>query len=83
MTVMPNTFETLNGFLARFSNEVEGRESSRPTPETAAKLQSFARGRMPAPELPEFIRQLNEQPEWVAMLATEVKAIRNSSGNKE
>ncbi len=78
---MPNTFEILSGFLKRFGDEVEGREISGPTPETAAKLQRFARGQLSAAEQTELIRQLNEQPDWIAKLATEVKALRSPRGD--
>lgn len=73
---MANTFEILSGFLKRYSDEVEGRESPGPTPELAARLQQFARGQLDAAAQADLIRQLNEQPAWVAQLAREVKALR-------
>jgi hypothetical protein len=35
---MPNEFEILSGFLARFGEEVEGRAAQSLTPEIAAQL---------------------------------------------
>ena len=77
---MPNTFEILSGFLSRFGDEVEGRESSAPPPEVGAQLHRFARGQLPASEQVELIRLLNDHPDWVVSLAAEVKAQRDSGG---
>jgi hypothetical protein len=74
---MPNTFEILIGFLARFGDEVEGRESTDPPAEITAQLRSFARGQLPASAQADLIRQLNEHPDWVATLAAEAKALRS------
>lgn len=74
---MPNTFEILTGFLARFGDEVEGRESASLPPEVSAQLRRFARGQLPAAEQVELIQQLNEHPDWVAALASEARALRN------
>ena len=73
---MPNTFEILTGFLARFGDEVEGREASDLPAEVTAQLRSFARGQLPAAAQADLIRQLNEHPDWVAALAAETKALR-------
>jgi hypothetical protein len=73
---MPNTFEILSGFLRRYGDEVEGRELSGPTPEIGAKLQLFARGQLPASEQAELIGQLNERPDLIAKLASDIKALR-------
>ena len=74
---MPNTFEILTGFLTRFGDEVEGRESSTPPPEVVGQLRRFARGQLPAAEQAELILQLNEHPDWVAALAAEARALRH------
>jgi len=74
---MPNTFEILTGFLARFGDEVEGRESPTLPPEISVGLRRFARGQLPASEQEELIRQLNERPDWVALLAAEAKSLRD------
>ena len=73
---MPNTFETLTGFLARHGAEVEGRESPKLPGEMRDRLQAFARGQLPESEQAELVRRINEYPEWVAFLAEEVKALR-------
>jgi hypothetical protein len=75
---MPNTFETLSGFLARYDDEVVGRESPVPSPEVAARLRSFAQGQLSTAEQTELVRQLSEHPDWVATLAAEVKALRHA-----
>ena len=75
---MPNTFEILNGFLALFGDEVEGREAPDLPPEINVQLRSFARGHLTAAAQEKLIRQLNDHPDWVAALAAEAKALRES-----
>ena len=79
---MPNTFEILSGFLARYDEEVVGRESSILPAEISSRIWSFARGKLSTSEQAELLRQLDEHPEWVAALAAEVKNLRNSADNK-
>jgi hypothetical protein len=78
---MPNTFEILSAFLTRFDQEVEGRDAHHLPPEIAARLRSFAQGQLPVSEQAKLIGDLNKQPDWVATLAAEVKALRNSGGD--
>ena len=73
---MPNTFEILSGFLARYDDEVVGREYSAPPAEVSAHIRSFARGQLSALEQEELVRQLNDHPDWIAALVAEVKALR-------
>ncbi len=75
---MPNNFEILAGFLARYGDEVEGHESTPLTTEVADQLRRFARGQLAGPAQGEIIQQLGQHPDWVAFLATEVKALRNA-----
>ncbi len=75
---MRNTFEILAGFLDRFGDEVEGRELQAPSPELEGKLRSFARGALPAAEQPEVMGVLSRNPQWIALLADEVKALRGN-----
>ncbi len=82
MAVTPNSFEILSGFLSRFGEEVEGRESPVPPPEVSARLRSFARGQLPASEQVELMRHLHEHPDWVATLAAEAKALRHPDANR-
>jgi hypothetical protein len=77
---MPNTFEILTGFLSRFGEEVEGRESTSLPPELSAQLRRFARGQLSEAEQAELIQQLNEHPDWVAALAAEARALRGPDG---
>ena len=74
---MPNTFEILSGFLARYDDEVVGRESSTPPTEVRDHIRSFARGQLSESKQAELVCQLNEHPDWIATLAAEVKALRN------
>lgn len=75
---MPNNFEILAGFLAHYGDEVEGRESAPLPADVPGQLRRFARGQLAGPAQGEIIRQLGEHPDWVAFLATEVKALRNT-----
>ena len=80
---MQNTFEILTRFLARYSDEVEGRESSSLPEEVRTRLQSFARGQLSASEQADLIARLNERQDWIAVLAEEVKALRVPDGTKK
>jgi len=75
---MPNNFEILAGFLARYGDEVEGRETVPLPSDVADQLRRFARGQLAGPAQGEIIQQLGQHPDWVAFLATEVKALRNT-----
>jgi len=75
--LMANTFEILSGFLARYDDEVVGRESSILPAEINARIRSFARGQLSTSEQTDLVRQLDEHPDWVAALAAEVKTLRN------
>ena len=79
---MPNTFEILSGFMARYDDEVIGRESSILPAEISASIRSFALGKLSTSEQAELLQQLDEHPDWVAALAAEVKALRNTGSNK-
>ena len=76
MTNMANTFEILAGFLERFGDEVEGRSLQELDESVRGKLRDFATGKLPQSEQGELIRMLNQNPQWVAHLAQEVKALR-------
>jgi len=73
---MTNPFEVVAGFLERFDAEVRGRESGEPPEEVRAKLRSLALGTLPPGERAALFSQLEQNPEWVASLAQEVKALR-------
>ena len=74
--VMANTFEILAGFLDHFDHEVEGREQLQVSDGVRLKLREFAAGKLPSHEQDDLVQQLNRNPEWVASLAAEVKALR-------
>jgi len=79
---MKNNFEILAKFLEKFGDEVEGREFAELTPEVRTKLQQFANGSLPAAEQGELIERLSQNPEWIARLAADVKAMRSDTGKK-
>jgi hypothetical protein len=54
---MPNNFEILAGFLDRFGDEVEGRESPEPPPEIQNRLRDLAQGRLAPAESAELMAQ--------------------------
>jgi hypothetical protein len=80
---MPNAFEILSGFLARYDDEVIGRESTVLPAEISGRLRSFARGQLTATEQEDLVHQLNEHPDWVAALASEVKTLRNGGESNQ
>ena len=75
---MPNTFEILAGFLDHFDHDVQGREHLQVSENVRTKLREFAAGKLPPHEQDDLVQQLNRNPEWVASLAAEVKALRSS-----
>jgi hypothetical protein len=75
--MMRNTFEILAGFLDRYECEVEGRAVTEPPAETQEDLRLLASGALAKEKLPELMAALNENRDWVAWLAQEVKAQRN------
>jgi len=74
---MNNTFATLAGFLDRSETEVEGRSLEAPPESFLAKLREFARGTLPEAERLEIICRLNQNPQWILLLADGLKALRN------
>ena len=79
---MKNSFEILAGFLDRFSVEVEGRSLEEPSADVKLKLQQFARGTLPKAERDPLILLLNQNPHWVALLASEAKAVRGGASTQ-
>jgi hypothetical protein len=76
---MANTFEILAGFLDRFDEDVEGRELVELSDEARTKLHDFARGTLTPAEQAQLVELLNQNPRWVASLASEVKAMRGQT----
>jgi hypothetical protein len=79
---MPNIFAILAGFLERSGDEVQGREMQSVPEETRLKLRDFARGELAAAEQTRFIEELNKNPDLVAALAAEVKAMRGGPAQR-
>jgi hypothetical protein len=73
---MPNEFEILAGFLARFGDEVEGRELQEPPKDIQARMRELARGTLPETERSQLFSLLSDNPQWIGRLAEEVKALR-------
>jgi hypothetical protein len=74
-----NTFKVLEEFLNRFDNEVEGRQSPGVPEEIRTKLRALASGTLPKTQHAEVFSILSQNPEWIAELAREIKALHPSS----
>lgn len=77
---MPDTFQILARFLERYGDDVEGRALPELDAATRDKLLRLARGNLPESDRAELFTLLNRNPEWVAWLAREVKALRGGDG---
>lgn len=73
---MANEFEILAGFLAKFGDEVEGRELQDPPKNIQAQMHALARGTLSEAERAQLFTLLNENPQWLGRLADEVKSLR-------
>jgi hypothetical protein len=80
---MTDNFKILVEFLEHFGQEVEGRKLTEPPPEIQDKLRELALGRLPEAERPGLFALLNRNPDWIASLAREVKALRAGAGATE
>lgn len=78
---MANEFEILAGFLARFGDEVEGRELQDLPRDVQVKLRALAQGNLPESERLQLFNLLKENPAWIGRLADEVKSLR-PDGNR-
>jgi hypothetical protein len=76
---MANDFEILAGFLAKFSDEVEGRELQDLPKDVQVKLREMAQGNLSESERSQLFDLLKENPAWVGRLANEVKALRTGT----
>jgi hypothetical protein len=81
---MQNDFEILAGFLDGAEPEVEGRALQEVPEAIKLKLRKFAHGGLPPAELAKLLGQLNQNRDWLSLLAHEVKALRprNQSPHK-
>ena len=79
---MNEPFAILAGFLDRAESEVEGRALELPPETFRAKLRDFARGELPEADRLEVICGLNQNRHWLALLADEVKALRDPAPAK-
>jgi hypothetical protein len=73
---MSDSFSILARFLERFDDDVEGRSLEEPPEDVRQKLLRFAGGTLPERERTELIQLLEAHPQWIPMLAREVKARR-------
>ena len=73
---MATEFEILAGFLAKFGDEVEGRELQDLPQNVQLKLRALAQGELPETERLQLFSLLKENPAWIRRLADEVKALR-------
>lgn len=74
---MANEFEILAGFLAKFGDEVEGRELPEPPKNVQTQMQALARGSLAESERAQLLSLLHENPQWLGRLADEVKSLRS------
>ena len=78
---MANDFEILAGFLAKFGDEVEGRELQEPPRNIQAQLRELARGNLPETERTQLFSLLSQNPQWLGRLADEVRALRTGANH--
>jgi len=76
---MANEFEILANFLAKFSDEVEGRELQDLPRDVQAKLRELAQGNLAESERSRVFDLLKDNPAWIGRLAEEVKAMRTGT----
>ena len=76
---MANEFEILANFLAKFSDEVEGRGLQDLPRDMQAKLRELAQGTLAESERSRLFDLLKENPAWIGRLADEVKAMRTET----
>jgi hypothetical protein len=76
---MANEFEILANFLAKFSDEVEGRELQDLPRDMQVKLRELAQGNLAESERLRLFDLLKENPAWIGRLADEVKAMRTGT----
>lgn len=81
---MSDTFKILAGFLAKYGDDVEGRSAADAPEEVRRHLSDFAAGRLAPAERVRVSELLKENPQWVALLAEAVRAVRsgNPSGSR-
>lgn len=71
-----NWYQILAGFLERYGHEVEGRSQEPLPPEVREKLRLFAVGTLAQAEQQRLTELLRQHPNWVGVLAGEIKALR-------
>lgn len=76
---MATAFKIVAEFLDRFEAEVEGRSKMDPSAEVRAKIRAFARGELTEGDRDAIVALLRENPQWVPLLAEEVKALRSGT----
>lgn len=79
---MNNPFEILTGFLERHGGEVEGRQLEEPPTSLQSKLRDFARGTLPSDQQEPLLEELRQHPEWIGLLAREIRAARPAGGEQ-
>ncbi len=76
---MSNDFAQIADFLARFQDEVQGRDAMRPDPQLCGRLERLARGQCTENEREDLCKMLVNHPEWVSYLADSIKQLRHSN----
>lgn len=76
---MNDDFKILLEFFAGDVQEVSGRELATLSPELRDRIAKFASGKCTEEERVEMKKLLQEQPQLIATLVTETKALRQAS----
>ena len=76
---MANQFTILSRFLERYSDDVEGRSMEEPSTEVQQMLKNFADGSLSEADRKDVIALLQNNPNWVPLLASQAKALRNNA----
>lgn len=66
---MNDELKILAGFLAKYSEDVEGRSAEEPPTEIVTRIQAFAAGKLAEQDRVALSEKLKENPHWVPHLA--------------
>ena len=78
---MDKYFEILETFLANWQPDVAGRTAEEIPPELRERLRVFAQARLGGQDRAELAELLKQHPEWVRVLASQIKAQRSQPGS--
>jgi len=73
-------FKVLFRFLDLAEGEVQGRQSSRPPPETEKLLRALLSGELGEEKRIDLCEMLRDEPGWLAWFAEQIKKRRKATG---